>query len=124
MAFDISPEKMAAYKRTALAREAQKQREDEKRRQVAWPIAEQAAQLLKEEFEATRVIVFGSLAHGGWFHARSDIDLAVAGVPSKKFWRAWAELDRLRSPFEINLVPLESVTEGMEEEIERYGVEL
>ena len=67
---DIPPEKMAAYKRTARLRQAQREQEMAERRQRAWQVARQAARMLKEEYGATQVFVFGSLAHGAWFHAR------------------------------------------------------
>ena len=37
------------------------------RRDKAWQAAFQAADLLKKEFGASRVVVFGSLAHEDWF---------------------------------------------------------
>jgi len=73
MATTIGPEVMARYRRSALAREMLLQRESEQRRQ--------AAHLLREEFGATRVIAFGSLAHGAWFEPRCDHALSVAGSP-------------------------------------------
>jgi len=83
-----------------------------------------AAQLLREEFGATRVIAFGSLAHGAWFEPRSDIDLAVEGVPVEAFWRAWCALDRLGSTVEIDLVAIESAPERLRDEIAQQGVAL
>ncbi len=73
----ISPEKLAAYKQAARARESRRQQKANERQEEAWTVARQAAQILKDKFGATRVIAFGSLAHGAWFHARSDIDLAA-----------------------------------------------
>ena len=70
MATTIVPEAMARYRRSAQVRETVLQRESEQRRQVAWSIARRAAHLLREEFGATRVIAFGSLAHGAWFGPR------------------------------------------------------
>lgn len=51
--------------------------------------------------------MFGSLVEGG-FHERSDIDLAVEGLPGgAALFRAAVELDEIASPFEVDLVPLE-----------------
>ena len=74
---------MARYRRTALAREGAHLRETEGRRQAAWDItAPRSTRLLCEEFGATRVVAFGSLAHGAWLKPRAqDIDLAVEGIP-------------------------------------------
>ncbi len=124
MATTIAPEIMARYRRSALAREMVLQREAEQRRQAAWLIARRAARLLKEEFGATRVVAFGSLAHGAWFGPRSDIDLAVEGIPPQAFWRAWCALDRLDATVEIDLVPIESAPDRLRDEITYQGVAL
>jgi uncharacterized protein len=120
----ISTERMDAYKRTAREREESLRQKAAERRKVAWRIAEQAARRLKEDFGATRVIVYGSLAHGAWFNQRSDIDLAVEGIVSEAFWKAWCSLDVLESSFEINLVPMESASPRLHREILDWGVEL
>lgn len=39
--------------------------------------ARRASHILKEEFGATRVVAFDSLAHGAWYGSCSDVDLAV-----------------------------------------------
>ena len=94
------------------------------RRKLAWNIAGQAVRLSKTDFGATRVIVYGSLAHGAWFNQRSDIDLAVERIAAKDFWKAWCSLDSLGSSFEINLVPMESVSPSLHQQILEWGVEL
>jgi predicted nucleotidyltransferase len=124
MATTIAPEAMARYRRSALAREMVLQREAKQRRQAAWSIARRAARLLKEEFGATRVVAFGSLAHGAWFGPRSDIDLAVEGIPPQAFWRAWCALDRLDPTVDIDLVAMESAPDRLRDEISRQGVAL
>jgi predicted nucleotidyltransferase len=124
MTTTIAPEAMARYRQTARKRELAQAQAGERRRQEAWTVARRAARLLKETFDAKRVTAFGSLAHGAWFSARSDIDLAAAGIPPEAFWRAWAALDRLEPNFEIDLVALEEASERLLEEITRYGVEL
>ena len=43
--------------------------------------ARTAADLLRERLGATRVIVFGALAHDDWFTRWSDIDLAAWDIP-------------------------------------------
>ncbi len=120
----ISPEAMARYRRTAEARDSARQRESEQRRQAAWAVAHRAARLLQETYSASRVIAFGSLAHGAWFSPGSDIDLAVEGVPITDFWRAWAALDRIDPAFEIDLVSLESAPERLRSEISAQGITL
>jgi predicted nucleotidyltransferase len=120
----ISPEAMARYRRAALARARTRERETEQRREAAWALARRAAQLLRDDFGATRVVAFGSLAHGAWFGPRSDIDLAVEGIPPQAFWRAWCALDRLDPTVEIDLVATESVPVRLRDEIAAQGVAL
>ena len=120
----ISEQAMARYRQAAQAREVAQQRATEQRRQLAWAVARQAASLLRESFGASRVIAFGSLVHGAWFGAHSDIDLAVEGVLPAAFWRAWAALDRIDPSFEIDLVALESASEQLRAEIMDHGVVL
>jgi uncharacterized protein len=68
----------------------------------------QLIQLLTEQFQATRIILFGSLVKGT-FHQTSDIDLAVAGIPPEQYFRALAAVHRLSDSFQIDLKPLEDL---------------
>lgn len=120
----ITPQQMEAYKKTAVVREAWRKEALDDRRRQAWEVAQKAAQFLYQNYGASRVILFGSLAHGYWFHQRSDIDLAVEGISFSTFFRAWAALDSMSSGFEVNLVALEDATERLLAEIAVYGVEL
>ena len=124
MTVAISPEKMAIYKRSARAREAADQQAQQQRRERAWVLARQAASLLKDQFGAKRVVVFGSLAHGAWFSARSDIDLLAEGIAPQVFWRAWCALDQLARDFDIELVASEEAAPQLLEMVAREGVEL
>ncbi len=124
MTMAIPPEKMEAYRRSARKRESEQRAAALQRREAAWVVARQAAKLLKEQFGATRVVAFGSLAHEAWFNARSDIDLMAEGIPPEKFWRAWSTLDQIADGFEIDLVASEEATGRLREMIEREGVEL
>lgn len=58
-ALKVTPEKLAVYRATAQRRRQQEQPELEHRRKQAWAAARQAARLLKDQFKATRVVVFG-----------------------------------------------------------------
>lgn len=124
MSTDIAPEKLTEYKRAALLREDRRQRASRQRRQTAWEVARQAAARLKEQFGASRVVAYGSIVHGHWFHPDSDIDLAAVGIPPVDFWRAWAALDPLDRSFEINLIDIEEASPELRRAIEETGVEL
>lgn len=124
MSIAISSEKMAVYRRSARAREAAYQQAQQQRRERAWVLARQAADLLKAGFGAKRVVVFGSLARGEGFGIRSDIDLLAEGIAPQFFWRAWCALDRLAGDFELELVASEEATSRLHEVVAREGVEL
>ena len=124
MTESISPEQMAVYRRTALAREQARQEANAQRRTAARALAEKAAVVLREQYGATRVLLYGSTAHGLWFTADSDIDLAVEGIAATRFWRAWSAVSALDPAFEINLVDWEDATLFLRAAIEREGVPL
>ncbi len=64
----ISQAKWEIYYRAAQEREKQRRADLEGRRERAWKLARQAAALLKSEFGASQVAVFGSLHHPERFH--------------------------------------------------------
>jgi len=51
-----------------------------------------AAALLKNE-GCKAVFLFGSMVTGK-IHANSDIDIGISGLPPKRFFRAYANLDK------------------------------
>jgi len=85
--------------------------------------AEKCATLLAEKFSVRAVYLFGSVAWPERFHADSDLDLAVEGLPDEKYFRALAELWRLLPPGrELNLVPLEAAFPELAERVHQEGV--
>ena len=122
MTESIPPEQMAIYRRTALARERARQEANSQRRAAALALAKAAAALLREQHGATRVLLYGSTAHGLWFTNESDIDLAVEGITADRFWRAWSAVAALDPAFEINLVAWEDATPPLRAAIEREGI--
>lgn len=80
-------------------------------RQAARAVAERCAELLKSRFGAKQVILFGSVTGRGPWHERSDIDLAVEGMPAEDFFRAWVALDEvIPRGMQIDLVALEDAS--------------
>jgi len=94
------------------------------RRNRAWEVARKAATILKEHFGATRVLVFGSLAHGAWFTPRSDIDLWVDGIPDEKFFHAEADVEAVATGYKVDLVDSRECSPELLEQVEEEGVEL
>jgi len=78
------------------------------RREQALAAAQTCVRLLKERFGARRVILFGSAVRPGTWHDYSDIDLAVEGLASDKFFVAYSACcDVLPHGVKLDLVPLE-----------------
>ena len=62
-ALELTTEEIDTYRAAARRRQEQEQRELACREEQAWELARHAAALLRREFGATRVMVFGSLVH-------------------------------------------------------------
>jgi predicted nucleotidyltransferase len=90
----------------------------------AWEVAQTASDLLRLRFGATRVVVFGSLAHREWFTPWSDIDLAAWGIPPGAFYRAVAAVTGLSAEFKVDLVAPEDCRPTLRRAIEQEGVAL
>lgn len=100
----IAQDQMQFYMASAQFRERDRLAKLEQRRQAALDLAKEAAKLLKREFGATEVILFGSLLKNT-FHETSDIDLAVIGLPENLYFQAVGYLLSL-GDFEFDLVEL------------------
>lgn len=119
----ISPEKLAAYQASAQRQQEQRQQRLLKRQEQGWAIAQQAAHLLKSQFGATRVVLFGSLLNVERMHSRSDIDLAVWGIDERDYLRAVSQLLDL-SDFSVDLVEAENTSPKLLNAIQSTGVSL
>ncbi len=82
----------------------------EQRRQEALAIAQQCEQILKQQFGATQVILFGSLAGDAPWHWQSDLDLAVSGLSHADWLQAYGKLETILPPWlSLDLIRLETV---------------
>jgi len=115
---------LGSYRKTVKRRDQQRPQELECRRACAWETARKAARLLKEEFGATRVVLFGSLAHSERFTLWSDVDLAAWRIRPEDAFRAVAAVLGVDSEIEINLVDMSMCRPALRETIEREGIEL
>jgi len=118
---NVSPEQMQRYIATARARQQRRLAELEQRRLHGFEIAKTAAQILKTEFSASRVVLFGSLS-GPHFHETSDLDLSIWDLPEKTYFKAVARLLSL-SDFDIDLVEVQYASPEMLAAIAQ-GIEL
>jgi uncharacterized protein len=82
--------------------------------------ATEAAQMLRREFGATRVVLFGSMLNQN-IHENSDIDLAVWGLPESDYFKAVGKLQGL-GKFQFDLIEpqnaspyiVDAISQGME----------
>ncbi len=109
-ALDLRPHERQAYKPDKMLklRTIEDERKIKTRYQASWVLARKAATLLKSEFGAEKVFVFGSLLHESSFTLWSDIDLSALGIAVDKYYAAVAAVSDLNSSARIDLVDLES----------------
>lgn len=119
---NLSPEKIARYRAAALKRQAEEAEEIGRRRRQAWQSARQAAELLRREFNVSRVVVFGSLAHDSGFNRWSDVDIAAWGIVPEDTFRAIGVVMDLPTAIPVNLVDVNTVRPSLLAAIERDGV--
>ena len=115
---DLSPEELAEYRRR-LDQHLQNRKVDEALLHRAWHTVHRIASMLYEDFDATRVAVFGSLAEPEVFSKWSDIDIAVWGIPNDKYFRASSIASDISGLFKVDLVDFESCKGLFRERIQR-----
>ena len=93
-------------------------------KQRGWRVAREVARYLRETYAAEEVLVFGSLVCSEGFVEDSDIDVAVKGVPGRRFFRAVGYVAYSGREFDIDLVDFDSCPPGLRAELEREGVSL
>jgi predicted nucleotidyltransferase len=122
-ALNLSPEALKQYhpREAARRRRAETRVEVSRRRRRALAAAHKAAELLKSEFGASEVILFGSLTRRGSFTLFSDIDLAARGIPSDRYLAAMETVLYLNAEFKIDLAEIETCPPAVLKNIEKDG---
>lgn len=123
-ALTLTPEEVATYRRAARRRHEQELRELALREKRAWALARRAANLLREQFGADQVVVFGSLVHGGCFTPWSDVDIAAWGIHPQDTFRAIGRVMDMDAEIELNLLDAGTCSTSLLATIEREGVDL
>lgn len=110
--------------RVMAAREQRPQRlaQMKERQQRGLEVASVCARILKQEFGAQRVVLFGSLLDHERMWWGSDIDLAVWGLPESDYFRAGAAVERGHE-FAVDLVEVQHARPHILKAIQQ-GVEL
>ena len=80
--------------------------------------------MLKQNFGATRVVIFGSLLDRRLFHAHSDIDLAAWGISERDYLKAVGAVLDLDPEFSADLVRMEEAGASIRTTVEREGEDL
>lgn len=120
----LSDQALARYRETRRRRDAAAQEWQEEMRRTAWNDARRAATLLKDEFGAERVVLFGSVAQEERLSPHSDLDLAVEGLSPMDYYRAVARVQSVPSTMSVDLVRLESARTSLRSTIHETGIEL
>jgi len=121
---DLSPERIAQYRASALRRRESEDEEIKKMKEQAWNAAKRAAILLREQYNVSRVVVFGSLIHKDSFTRWSDVDIAAWGIKQEDTFRAIGEVLDLTTKFKMNLVDINACQPELLSIIERDGIDL
>jgi uncharacterized protein len=124
-ALEMTPEEWCKFKpaRKIAARTSQNASFAE-RRAKALVLAKKASSILRQQYGASRVVVFGSLAKTKVFTAWSDIDLAAWGIPPDDFFSAVAAVTGLSPDFKIDLVEPDTCRKAIRSSIQEHGTEI
>ena len=123
-AADLTPQELYLYRRAARERMRQVREDVALRRDRAMDLARRAAQLLRERFGVTRVVVFGSVVREGCFTPWSDVDLAAWGLKSADTFLAIGVTHGLDPEIEVSLVDMSICPPSLSAVIEAESREL
>lgn len=111
-------EYVEAWRKRLAQEESERRMRAERLREVAYACAHR----LVQDFSARKVYLFGSLLREDVVHSRSDIDLAVEGLESARYFEALSAVWKLLPPgVELDLVPLEDARSGLAERVRAEG---
>jgi predicted nucleotidyltransferase len=98
--------------------------DNQQRWQCGLAVAEAAAQILRRQFSAEKIVLFGSWLTPGLLRRQSDIDLAVWGLADQGYAQAVRAVSSLSSTVAIDLVQVESAQPSLQWVIAQRGVVL
>ena len=115
---------LGSYRAGWRARYAAEQAALAVRHKRAWRVARLAARLLKEQFGATRVALFGSTLHQDRFTPWSDVDIAVWGLAPADTFKAVAAVTWLDEEIAVDMVDVTTCRPAVRAVIEHESVAL
>jgi predicted nucleotidyltransferase len=112
----VTPEQTLAHLRRL---EAERRGRGELRAERLRSRLEGAVRLLRERYGISEARLFGSLVAGD-VSGQSDVDLAVRGLPPKRYFAALADvMERIGGP--VDLVRIEEASVSLRERIDAEG---
>ena len=120
----LTDEQLAQYRAAAQRRHQQQRDRLQQRQQLGLAVAQRAGELLKQEFGAKKIVLFGSMRSLDRIHKRSDVDLAMWGINPRDYFRAVGELLAIHPEIAVDLVEAESASVRILHEIETTGAVL
>ena len=116
------PEKYQPYVARRRRQKAEMRSRLKQHHQAGIAQAKELAATLKAEFGATKVVLFGSTLSARSFNLRSDIDLAVWGLPCKDYMSALSRLFCQSEAFDVDLIRIEEAPDSLKDYISSEGV--
>ena len=119
-----SADALEQYRATCRQRDAEAQRHQEQMHREGRRAARRAADLLRDEFDVDRVVLFGSVARDAYLGPRSDVDVAVEGLAARNHAEAVDRVQDVAGRARIDLVRTEQCSASLKKALETTGVEL
>jgi uncharacterized protein len=90
----------------------------------AWQLIPELARMLREEFGATKIKVFGSAVSADYFSEESDIDIAAWGIPIAQYLSAVLAVNEFHDNFKVDLLDPSLCRMVLRQKIEKEGIEV
>ena len=90
----------------------------------AWRLIPELARLLREEFGATQILVFGSAVSADYFSEESDIDIAAWGTPIAQYLSAVLAVNEFHDDFKVDLSDPTLCCSTLQKRIKEEGIEV
>lgn len=123
-ALHLTPLELDKYRRVAVKVKKSPNKNLRAFRLRTFRVARKAAKVLRNDFGAKKIVLFGSLLHSSLFHAKSDIDLAVWGIKDREYYRAVSVLLDIDPTISIDLINIKDARPALKKIITEEGREL
>ncbi|NJL48859.1 MAG: nucleotidyltransferase domain-containing protein [Leptolyngbyaceae cyanobacterium SM2_5_2] len=101
---------------------AEQQIAQQQAKKLAWQEVNAIASVLRQQFGATRVMVFGSLLSDR-FQDDSDLDIAAAPIPKARFFEAVAAVNECSQRW-VDLKPLDDLDPYFKQRVLDTGLDI